>query len=139
MSSSQELQREAQSLSEYFLNTTATPLAVSLYTEASSAQPITLSKPEKKLWNMALDYPFLWPLIDAGLGLHGRKSAIRQKIFLFLGIAECVPEWADSFLPQKKSFLKTISFFLLYLFKSVLHSILGFFLVFLVLGSRKNR
>jgi len=119
---------EAKVFGRYLINQKPGAAAVNLYAANIKASGTTYTKKEKKLLRLCLNHPWLTGLVDGGLAIVNPTSALRRRIYIMLAILESSPDYANYFLPRRRSML----YILVVLFagaRAVVKAILGTILV----------
>lgn len=124
-----DLEREARIFGRYLIGEEIKEEAIRLYLDAHQGNRFNLSEKEARLLRLIHRHPALTGMIDGGLALQNKESAIRRKIFFLLAILETFPEYSRHYLfPEPASIKNIVSFFTSGV-RGVLRMILGYLLV----------
>jgi hypothetical protein len=127
-SSLAQLEREAQVFGRHFIREQPTLQVIELYVRAMKHASSTPDKTERKLLNLMVHRPWTIGLVDSGLAVTNAQSEVRRRLYVMFAILESVPEYADKFLPKKRSPLYAL--FVLYACaRSVVQAVIGIVLV----------
>ncbi len=76
---------------------------ISAFQEAILKLSINMDKEDDRLVRRIEKYPFLLPLVDAGLALNPKRSkgGLRQLIFVMACIIEANSKYANRYMPKK--------------------------------------
>lgn len=120
------MEKEAAAIFRYLFSKEVPNKVASEYVRALEIKKIPLDERDQKLWSKISERPLLISWIDSYYALAKPQSGIRKRVQLLSAIAEASTEFADQFLPIKRS--------VFYLFKIGLvgmRAIVSFFLGFL--------
>lgn len=101
--SSDPLLKEAGLFARYITRREPDDLSVHLYERAIRLSKMQLSKKDEKLLQFVLRNNWSLGLLDAGLAMFRKNSAVRQRLFMMYAILESSPLYCDHFLPKKRS------------------------------------
>ena len=122
---------EAEIFGRYILKKQPNDYCVDLYEQAMMKLNIIIGNKDKKILMFILKNPWSIGLVDAGLCMFHKESAVRRKIFTLFAIIETSPEYCHYFLPHKQS-----PVYLIYIlwagFRGVMKAILGGLLLKLI-------
>jgi len=124
-----DLEREARIFGRYLIGEEIKEEAIRLYLDAHQMNRFDLSEKETRLLRLIHRHPALTGMIDGGLALQNKDSAIRRKIFFLLAILETFPEYSRHYLFPEPASIKNILSFFLSGVRGVLRMILGYLLV----------
>ena len=95
--------REAQILSKYLVGKECSVEMAERYADAVNKLNAWLSTSEQSIWDKMLANSIYLKMVDSGLAITNPQSALRKRIFIMLAILEASRDFAESFLPQKRS------------------------------------
>lgn len=124
-----DLEREAKIFGRYLIGEEVNEAVTRLYLDAHRANPFELDEKETRLLKLIYRHPGLTGMIDGGLALQNKGSAIRRKIFTMLAILETFPEYSQHYLFPESVPAKSLVVFFLSGLRGVFRIILGFLLV----------
>ena len=78
--------------------------SVALYEAAHKHRNIEVKESEKKLLGFALRNRWALGAIDGALAFKNPDHVIRKKLLVMSAVLECRPNYADLFIPKKRSF-----------------------------------
>ncbi len=126
------MKEEAITFGKYLLSgETPDEKSIALYEAAHQHKKIEVSIAEKKLFEFALRKRWAIGAIDGALAFKNPEHVIRRKLLVMSAVLECRPQYADLFIPKKRSFFYIVAFGWIG-FRAVSKAIFGRLLVALV-------
>lgn len=107
--------------------------SIALYEAAHVHRPIEVPDTERKLLAFALRNRWALGAIDGALAFKNPDHVIRRKLLVMSAILECRPQYAELFIPEKRSFLYIFAFGWIG-FRAVCKAIFGRVLLLMVRG-----
>lgn len=84
--------------------------SIALYEAAHQHKKIEVSAAEKKLFEFALRNRWALGAIDGALAFKNPEHVIRRKLLVMSAVLECRPQYADLFIPKKRSLFYIVAF-----------------------------
>jgi hypothetical protein len=101
----ENLKQEAITFGKYLLSgETPDEKSIALYEAAHQYKKIDVSTAEKKLFEFALKNRWAIGAIDGALAFKNPEHVIRKKLLVMSAVLECRPQYAELFIPKKRSF-----------------------------------
>lgn len=94
---------EGELIGRYLLNIQPGRKAIDLYQEALQKNPGQLQDGDQKILHFVHKHPWGIGSLDAALALTRPHAELRRRTYLMFAILESLPEYADYFLPKKRS------------------------------------
>lgn len=105
------VKEEAITFGKYLLSgETPDDKSTALYEAAHQHRKIEVPAAEKKLFEFALRNRWAIGAIDGALAFKNPEHVIRRKLLVMSAVLECRPQYADLFIPQKRSFFYLFAF-----------------------------
>lgn len=101
--STDALAAEARHFGMYLVKTAPPESAIALYKSAVKASGVVATDRDQRLLSFMARHPWSIGLIDGGLALIDRQSAIRHRLYVMFSILETRPEYTAYFLPRQRS------------------------------------
>lgn len=124
-----DLEREAKIFGRYLIGEEVNEAVIGLYRDAHHANPFELAEKETRLLKLIYIHPGLTGMVDGGLALQNKDSAIRRKIFFMLAILETFPEYSRHYLFPEPATPNSFLVFFLSGVRGVLRMVFGYLLV----------
>ena len=105
------MRTEAITFGKYLLSgETPDEKSIALYEGAHQHKKIEAGEAAKKLLAFAVNNRWALGAIDGALAFKNPDHVIRRKLLVMSAVLECRPQYADLFIPKKRSFFYLIAF-----------------------------
>jgi hypothetical protein len=97
------LEKEVLQFAAYLTGRAPSTVVIRLYLSSIMETTGTLTVRDQRLLQYISDNNWSLGIIDSGLALIHPDSEIRRRLYFLFSIMEAMPEYADLFLPKKRS------------------------------------